>query len=150
MKIVVDADAQPCKAEILETAKKHNTKLVFVMSVAHYSEKYEDALLKNVLVDSRKQEADIKIMNITDAGDIAITQDTGLALFLEEKGAHVLNSRGKMMTKAMLEEKMEHVHIEKKAMRAKTGKRAKVGGPSEFSDEDRDRLIRNLEKLIKA
>ena len=150
MKIVVDADAQPCKTEILEIAQKHSIELVFVMSVSHFSEKYEAAILKNILVDNRRQEADIKIMNITQEGDIAITQDTGLALFLEQKGVRVLNSRGKIMTKSMLEEKMEHVHIEKQAMRAKTGKRAKITGPAEFTNEDKTRLLKNLEKLIKV
>jgi uncharacterized protein YaiI (UPF0178 family) len=146
VKIIVDADSQPARDVILAAAKKNAVRTVFVMSTSHYSEKNEGAD-EVVLVDNRKQEADIKIMNLAVKGDIAITSDTGLGLFLKSKGVEVISGRGKILSENDLEERFNAAHIEKKAMRAKKGK-AKISGPPKYTDDDRNRLAVNLEKAI--
>jgi uncharacterized protein YaiI (UPF0178 family) len=146
MKIIVDADAQPAKEAILSAAKKHSIRTVFVMSNAHYSEKNEEAD-EVILVDNRKQEADIKIMNIAAKGDIAVTGDTGLGLFLAAKGLAVISPRGRLLSEDDLVVKNGIAAIEKKSLRAKKGK-IKLRGPSKYTAEDRTRLEAAIEKVI--
>ena len=146
MKIIVDADAQPAKEAILSAAKKHSIKTVFVMSNAHYSEKNSEAD-EVILVDDRKQEADIKIMNMALKGDIAVTGDTGLGLFLASKGLTVISPRGRILSEADLVIKNGIAAIEKKSLRAKKGK-VKLRGPSKYTPEDRARLEMTIEKVV--
>ena len=146
MKIIVDADAQPAKDAILRAAKKHGLRTVFVMSTSHYSEKNSGAD-EVIMVDNRKQEADIKIMNISERGDIAVTQDTGLGLFLASKGVKVISNRGRLLSEADLQVKNSIAAVEKKAMRKKTGT-IKVHGPPAFTNEDSNRLERIIERVI--
>ncbi|MGD0565714.1 MAG: DUF188 domain-containing protein [Candidatus Goldiibacteriota bacterium] len=142
----MDADAQPAKEAILSAAKKHSIKTVFVMSNAHYSEKNREAD-EVILVDNRKQEADIKIMNIAVKGDIAVTGDTGLGLFLAAKGVIVVSPRGKVLSEDELVTRNSVAAIEKKSLRAKKGK-VKLRGPSKYTPEDRARLEMTIEKVI--
>ncbi len=146
MKIIVDADSQPAKDAITAAAKKHGIKTLFVMSVSHYSENDIGADM-TVLVDNRKQEADIKIMNLAEKGDIAVTSDTGLALFLASKGVTVVSQRGRIYGEDELERKVNIAAIEKKAMRAKKGK-PRISGPSAYTADDRKRLGASIEKAI--
>lgn len=146
LKIIVDADAQPAKEAILRAAKKHNVKTVFVMSTSHFSDKNSGAD-EVIMVDNRKQEADIKIMNISQRGDIAITQDTGLGLFLASKGVTVISNRGRLLSEENLQVKNNIASIEKKAMRKKKGK-VKIHGPSAFTKEDENRLEQNIERVV--
>ncbi len=146
MKIIVDADAQPARDAILKAAKKHGIRTVFVMSTSHYSEKNSGAD-EVIMVDNRKQEADIKIMNVSERGDIAITQDTGLGLFLSGKGVTVISQRGRLLSDADLKVKNSIAAIEKKAMRKKRGK-VRVHGPSAFKEEDSKRLEQIIERVI--
>ena len=146
MKIIVDADAQPAKDAILRAAKKHGVKTVFVMSTSHFSEKNCGAD-EVIMVDNRKQEVDIKIMNISKSGDIAITQDTGLGLFLSSKGVTVISQRGRLLSEDNLQVKNNIAAIEKKAMRKKRGK-VRIHGPSAFTTEDSKRLEQTIERVI--
>ncbi len=148
MKIIVDGDAQPLKEEIIEVGVKSGLEVIIVTSVAHFSEKPELQKARVVLVDNRKQEADIKIMNIAEAGDVAITNDTGLGLFLAGKGVYVINSNGSILNEKDLEIKFQELHIKKRLRRSKKGKAVKIKGPRAYSKEDKDRLIKSLFKII--
>jgi uncharacterized protein YaiI (UPF0178 family) len=146
MKIIVDADSQPAKEEIAAAAKRHSIKTVFVMSNAHYSEK--NGMADEVmLVDNRKQEADIRIMNIAEKGDIAVTGDTGLGLFLAAKGLIVISPRGKVLGEEELVVKNAMAAVEKKRLRAKKG-RVKLRGPSKYTRQDAQRLEMTIENVI--
>ena len=146
LKIIVDADAQPAKEAILRAAKKHGIKTVFVMSTSHFSEKNSGAD-EVIMVDNRKQEADIKMMNISERGDIAVTQDSGLGLFLSSKGVTVISQRGRLLSEDDLQVKNNIAAIEKKSMRKKRGK-IKVHGPSAFTVQDSKRLEQTIERAI--
>jgi len=152
MKIVIDGDSQPAKDRIIETAKKYGIKTVIVTSVAHYTEK-RDPYAETILVDNRKQEADIRIMNLAEKTDIVITGDVNLGLVAASKGAQVITSRGAAVTVEQLEEQSRTAHFTKKALRSKPKsgkKREKVKGPAAFTKADEDRLVEAVEKAIGA
>ena len=152
MKIIVDGDAQPAKDRIIEAGKKLGVKVVIIYSVAHYTEKIKSSYPEIVLVDNRKQETDIKMMNMAGKGDIAVTNDTGLGLVLAGKGEVVVTAKGRRVSDTDLSAKMEAVHIEKKAIRAKgkgKKKKAKLKGPAAYTKKDADRLVNTLEEIIR-
>jgi len=150
MKIIIDGDAQPVKEDIIKAGKKNGIEVVVVMSVAHFSEKPGLKEAQVIIVDNRKQETDIKIMNLAVQGDITVTNDTGLGVFLAGKGVHVINSRGRILSEKDLDAKMQELHIEKRIRRSKKGKPAKIKGPKTYTEEDKERVLQALNKIINS
>jgi len=90
MKIVVDGDA--CPKSVLRICMNLGRKYgVPVWSVASFHHNIESD--HHVLVGNASQEADIKIINMTDEGDVVVTQDQGLAAIALGKGAKCLSTR---------------------------------------------------------
>src|SRR5512137_2114384 len=88
MKILVDADA--CPRSVLQTCirigRKYN---VPVWTVASFNHRIESD--HPIVVGDSFQEADIKIVNLTEAGDVVVTADWGLAAMVLGKGAKCLS-----------------------------------------------------------
>jgi len=145
VKIVIDADAQPCRRDIARLALSYGIKAVSVMSFAHHTDKEEGEEIINV--ESEPQAADIKIMNIAEAGDIAITQDSALAYVLQGKGVITINSRGYLLDSDTARGAMEAASKAKKSRRKKKGK-IRIKGPDAFTNEDKKRLLSAVEKAI--
>lgn len=74
----VDADSCPVKEEIVEIASEFSIKVLFIASYDHHVSK-EITYATWKYVDSRKEAANMFIMNHTVKGDIVITHDIGLA-----------------------------------------------------------------------
>ncbi|HDQ25655.1 MAG TPA: hypothetical protein ENN43_02785 [bacterium] len=138
MRVIIDGDSFPAKKEAIEAAAAGKAGVIVVTSMAHApSEKYAGAEL--VLVENENQAADIRIMNLAQKGDIVLTNDTGLSLVAVSKGAVVIDAYGRTRNGRELETRMEIVHIEKKALRQKKGKR-KIRGLSAYTALDASRL----------
>src|SRR4030067_3070549 len=92
MKILVDADA--CPRSVLqicmELGRKYNIPVWTVASFNHNIESEHP-----IVVGDDSQEADMKIMNLTEAGDVVITGDWGLAAMVLGKGAKCLSPMGR-------------------------------------------------------
>ena len=93
MKIIVDADACPVKEIIISCAKKHALEVVMVCDVAHMLF-YNEDFITVITVDQGADSADLAIANRTQADDICITQDYGLASLILAKKATVLHPNG--------------------------------------------------------
>ena len=93
MKIVVDADACPVRKEILETAAKREIPVVQVADISH-----EIRGGTVILVDTGSDSADIRLMNLTDPGDLVITQDYGVAALALGKKAFAMDPNGMRYT----------------------------------------------------
>ena len=99
---------------------------------------------QHITVESGSQEADLKIINITEKGDLIITQDWGLAAMVLSKKASAVSPVGieyeaERMT-FMLEER------EIKAKFRRNGGRTK--GPKKRAADDDLRFLRTLEKIV--
>ena len=94
IKIMIDSDASPVKDIVIDEAKKHGLKVVLVASYAHYSTKIHPAHVETIYVDSAKEAADYRIMQLLQKDDILITQDYGLASLALGKKAKVLHHKG--------------------------------------------------------
>lgn len=93
-KILVDADACPVKAEIKQVAEHFQLDVIFVASFNHYSVNTNGE--NWIFVDTGKESADMRMMNLAKKGDIIVTQDIGLASILLAKGTFVFSNRGEL------------------------------------------------------
>lgn len=95
MKILVDADACPVKEIIEQAAKEYNLDVVMVSNPSHkINSSYDKTSI--IVVDGESQASDIYIANHCSHGDIAVTQDYGLACIVLAKGAKAIHPNGKI------------------------------------------------------
>jgi hypothetical protein len=96
------------------------------------------------VVGNDSQEADMKIMNLTEAGDVVVTGDWGLAAVVLGKGAKCLSPTGREFRP----EKMEFL-LEEREMKARFrrgGGRTK--GPKKRTPGDDQRFESCLERVL--
>jgi len=92
LKIIVDADA--CPKAVLQICIKVALKFdIPVWTVASFNHNIESD--HHVVVGNASQEADIRVMNLAMSGDVAVTQDWGLAAMLLGKGVKCLTPHGR-------------------------------------------------------
>lgn len=133
MKIIVDADA--CPQSALQICFKLGLKYqIEVWTVASFDHRILSE--HHITVGNNSQEADIKILNVTKAGDIVITQDFGLAAMVLGKGAYAMGPKGQEYRSETIEFLLEEREIKAKYRRA--GGRTK--GPKKRTEDD-DRLF---------
>ncbi len=95
MKIIIDADACPVVDVTVKIAKEKNIECIVVCDNTHAIEK--DGA-ETIVVDKGADSADCRIANITEKGDVIITQDYGLAALVLGKGGKALNQNGFIYT----------------------------------------------------
>ena len=141
MKILVDADA--CPRSVLkicvELGREYN---IPVWTVASFNHEIESD--HSVVVGDDSQEADMKIMNLTETGDVVVTGDWGLVAMVLGKGAKCLNPIGKEFRPEKIEFLLEE--REAKAKFRRGGGRTK--GPKKRTREDDERFASCLEKIL--
>ena len=141
MKILVDADA--CPKSVLDICKKVGQKhAIPVWTVASFNHLIESD--HHVAVGDDSQETDIKVMNLTEAGDVVVTQDWGLAAIVLGKGARCLSPSGREFRSDRMEFLLEEREVKAKLRRS--GKRTK--GPKKRTSEDDYRFEISLERIL--
>ena len=91
MKIIIDADACPVVDIAVGIAKERNLECILVCDNTHFIQK--DGA-ETIIVDKGADSADCRIANLTEKGDVVITQDYGLAALILGKSAKALNQNG--------------------------------------------------------
>ncbi len=141
MKVIVDADA--CPKAVLQTCldlgRKHNIQVWTVASFNHNIKSDH-----HIMVGSDSQEADIKITNLADKGDIVVTQDWGLAAMLVGKQARCLSPGGKEYRPEYIDFLLEEREL--KAKYRRSGGRTK--GPKKRTGKNDTDFLIELEKMI--
>ena len=141
MKILVDADA--CPRSALQICMRLGRKYdILVWTVASFDHDIESD--HHVVVGDEFQEADMKIMNLTETGDTVVTGDWGLAAMVLGKGAKCLSPMGKEFRPEKMEFLLEEREIKAKLRRG--GGRTK--GPKKRTLEDDRRFESCLEKIL--
>ena len=126
MKIVIDADACPVVDITVNTAKERALQCIIVCDNTHSIER--DGA-ETIVVDKGADSADCRIANLTQRGDVIVTQDYGLAALVLGKGAKALNQNGLIYTDSNIENLLFTRFIGKKERMA--GNRTK--GPKKRS-----------------
>ena len=141
MKIIVDADACPKNALqiCIDLGRKY---LVPVWTVASFNHNIESD--HHIIVDSDSQAADIKVINLAEAGDVVITQDWGLASMVLGKPAYCLSPVGREFRAETIEFLMEE--RETKAKVRRSGGRTK--GPAKRTGKDDQNFSAGLQQIL--
>jgi uncharacterized protein YaiI (UPF0178 family) len=141
MKILVDADA--CPRPVLQICIRLGRKYsIPVWTVASFNHNIESD--HPIVVGDSFQEADIKIVNLTEAGDVVVTGDWGLAAMVLGKGAKCLSPIGREFRAEKMDFLLEERQLKAKFRRG--GGRTK--GPSKRTLEDDRRFETSLEKVF--
>jgi len=141
MKILVDADACP-KSVFRICMKVGHQYDIQVWTVASFNHSIDSD--HHVVVGNDPQEADIKIINLTEERDIVVTQDWGLAAVVLGKGARCLSPAGREFRPDKIEFFLEEREIKSKIRRS--GGRTK--GPKKRTSEEDRRFEACLKRIL--
>jgi uncharacterized protein len=141
MKILVDADA--CPRSVLQICMRLGRKYnILVWTLASFNHNIESD--HPIVVGDDLQEADMKVMNLTEAGDVVVTGDWGLAAMVLGKGAKCLSPIGREFRA----EKIDFL-LEERELKAKFRRRGgRTKGPRKRTLEDDRRFEVSFEKVF--
>ena len=145
MKVLVDADACPVTDIVVEEAKARGIPVVLYIDTNHvlWSD-YAEVKTIGAGVDA----VDFALVNGTEAGDIVVTQDYGLAAMVLAKKAYGIGPFGKVYTEDNIEDLLSRRAITKEARR--TGKHVKVRGAKKRTASDDDAFRKSFINLLEA
>ncbi len=142
-KIIVDADA--CPGNVLQICYRLGEKFSRpVWTVASFN--HCVGADNHIVVGNDPGEADLKIINFCQRGDVVITQDGGLAAMVVGKGAHCLGPSGHRFRPDAITNLLE-IRAAKGRYRRAGGR---TGGPCRRTAEDDRRFARSLEQVLRG
>jgi uncharacterized protein YaiI (UPF0178 family) len=144
MRIWVDADA--CPAEIKEllfrASKRTQTRVTLVANQSMYTPPSD--LIDSLLVPGGMNEADRRIVELVEPGDLVITADVPLAADVVARGAQALNPRGQLYTNENVGERLAVRNL----LDELRGGGQVTGGPAGFNAKDRQAFANQLDRWL--
>lgn len=144
IRLFIDADACPVKEETYRVAERFGLQ-VFVVANARLNVPRSPRIELKV-VTGRFDAADDWIVEAITAEDVAITADIPLAARCLEKGARVVDPRGREFTPESIGDAL--AAREFSAFLRDMGELG--GGPAPYSPKDRSRFLGTLDTVIQA
>ena len=138
MNIYIDADACPVVDLTLTIAKHHNIPCTILCDTAH---QISHKGAHTITVSKGDDSVDFQLVNLIQKGDIAVTQDYGLA-----KGAHALHQNGILYTDKNIDAMLHSRYLSKKIRAA--GGRTK--GPRARTSADDTAFAKSLKELLES
>lgn len=141
MKIIVDADA--CPKKVLQICMKLGRQYaVAVWTIASFNHNIISD--HHIVVGDNNQETDIKVLNVSETGDIIITQDWGLAAMALGKKTRCISPNGREFHNDSIDFLLEE--REMKAKLRRSGGRTK--GPSKRTEQENVHFQECLERIL--
>ncbi|MDO8964816.1 MAG: YaiI/YqxD family protein [Coriobacteriia bacterium] len=144
--VFIDADACPVTREAISVARSHGLSVVLV---GNGTQSFDKHLHRNgveaIQVGQGRDSADFAIVERLSPGDVVVTQDIGVAAMALGRGAGALSPRGRIFWMATIDAEMEVRHAEQRHRRSG----GRTGGPSKFTEEDREHFVESLERVIR-
>lgn len=144
IRIFVDADGCPVKNEIFRVAVRYGLK-VYVVSNSRMRIPPE-GLFEPIIVKEDVDAADDWIVEHVKEDDIAVSADIPLAARCLEKGARVLDPKGRVFT----EESIGGALANRELTAYLRDMGNITGGPSPFAKRDRSRFLQQIDNLVQA
>ena len=142
MRLIIDGDATPDIQNMSEIAKKYAVDMYVFVDYAHM---LNDDDYHVISCEVGHDSVDMAIVNFAKKNDVVVTQDYGLASLLTMKDICVLHTSGNMINEKnvdrLLTSRYLHAHLRSMGQRVK--------GPSKRTKEDRQKLLTQLETLLK-
>src|ERR1700733_1951125 len=142
IRIFVDADACPVKAEIYRVAQRHGSK-VFVVSNSVMAIP-PAPWIERVIVDGAPDAADDWIAERATRGDIVVTADIPLAARAVKAGAEAIGPTGRVFTEASIGMTLATRNL----MDDLRSSGMITGGPKPFAARDRSAFLSALDLAI--
>ncbi|MHB1154462.1 MAG: YaiI/YqxD family protein [Eubacteriales bacterium] len=143
MTIFIDADACPVVRETEEAARKYNIKVVLLCDTNHV---YHSAYSEVIVISAGADAVDFALVNRCKAGDIAVTQDYGVAVMALSRKAYAIHQSGMLYTEDNIGGLLSERHMSKEARRSSS--KNHMRGPRKRTEEDNRRFAESLDKLI--
>ena len=143
MNVLVDADACPVTDIAVALCVQYGITCLLFCDTAH--ELHRDGA-QTIVVDKGADSVDFALVNRVEAGDIAITQDYGLASMCMAKGAQALHQDGWAYTKENIDALLFTRHESGKYRRA--GGRTK--GPKKREKVQDDAFRKALQQMLQG
>ncbi len=141
MKILIDADACPVVEITVRLAKEYGVKCIIICDTAHYIQR--DGA-ETLTVEKGADSVDFKLVNMVEKGDIAVTQDYGLAAMCLGRSAVPINQNGLIFTDANIE-KLLYTRFVSKKIRMAGGR---TRGPKKRTKEQDADFEKTLKMLL--
>lgn len=143
MRILVDADACPVIKIIEKIAKRYKIGVTLLCDTNHIlNSNYSDVRI----IGAGSDAVDFVLVNMLNKGDVAVTQDYGLAAMALSKGAYCIHQSGKIFTDDNIEGLLMDRHLSKKARMSKS--KHHIKGPKKRTEYDDKRFEEAFEKMI--
>lgn len=144
MKVLIDADACPRAAKdiLYKATKRLNLELILVAN--QHMRTPPMPHIKSIVVKDGYNEADDKLVDITEAGDLVITSDIPLADRVIKKEAYALSPRGELFDEANIGNRLAVRDLldELRSCGMETG------GPSAYSERDKREFANALDRFL--
>ena len=151
MKILVDADSCPCKAReiIIKNAQRMGIPVIFAANRSIPDVKGDNITME--ICENKDSAADIRILELANAGDLAISRDIPLAGKLIEKKVLVINDRGREYNRENINEMLSIRNFTVElANNGMDFERIKIYGKKEIQNfaASLDRLLARMNKQV--
>lgn len=144
MKILIDADACPKAVKEILYKATDRLKMELILVANQHMRTPPLPHIRNIVVKDGYNEADDKLVEITDKGDLIITSDIPLADRVIKKGAFALSPRGELFDESNIGNRLAVRDLldELRSCGMETG------GPSAFSERDKREFANALDKFL--
>ena len=143
MTIYIDGDACPVIDLTVDVAGRYGIPCVILCDTAHLI--HRDGA-KTITVDQQADGVDFKLVNLLQPGDLAVTQDYGLAALCLAKGAAALHQNGIVYTNENIDSLLHSRYLSGK-VRAAGGR---IKGPSKRTAEQDQAYVTALQQLLES
>ena len=143
MRIFVDADACPVVKIIEKIAKKYSVGVTLLCDTNHILQSnYSEVRIIGAGADA----VDYALVNMLKKGDVAVTQDYGVAAMVLTKGGFCIHQSGRIFTDDNIGGLLMDRHLAKKARMSNS--KHHIKGPKKRTNDDDKRFEEAFEKLI--
>jgi len=144
MKIWVDADACPGVIKEILFRAAERTKIETTLVANQLLRVPPSPYIRSLQVPQGFDVADQRIAQEVEPGDLVITADIPLASLVIERGGFALNPRGEFYTPDNIRERLTMRNF----MEELRGSGMEIGGPSAFSQSDRQAFAAALDRFL--
>jgi uncharacterized protein YaiI (UPF0178 family) len=144
MTIYIDADGCPVKNEVYRVAKRFGLKVYLVSNSRMGIPQGE--LFELVIVNGGFNAADDWIVEQVGDNDIVVSSDIPLAARCLEKGARVIDPKGRVFSRETIGDALANREL----MAYLRDMGDVTGGPAPFEKRDRSRFLQGLDEVIQS
>lgn len=143
MTIYIDADACPVVDITLKIASRYKIPCIVLCDTAH---EFQHAETQVIIVDKDRDGVDFKLISLLQKGDIAVTQDYGLAAMCLAKGAYAIHQNGILYTSENIDQLLFNRYLSGRVRAA--GGRTK--GPTKRTQQHNEAYANALITLLES